>query len=92
MVFSVKVLLCQNIEFGNNESALSCVTSWVMHWGKKDFMVIWIFYYAHVKFIPWIVIGCIELQPILFLSASWMLAGTAELVSIVIIIVVYDAH
>ena len=32
---------------------------------------------------------CIELQPVLFLSANWTLVGTTELVSVVIIVIYY---
>ena len=102
MKFSrVRFHLCWNVKLGSNESALSCITSWVISWsemqnrGRRDFMDIEAFHYAHVvKSILWTVIGCwhrnwyigvyiyncllqpchrfcIELWPVLFLSASW---------------------
>ena len=52
---SVRFNLCQNIEFGKYESALSHITNWVKSWceliklwGRGDFMVIETFYHAHV--------------------------------------------
>ena len=61
----VRFCLCQNVKFGNYESAVSCVTSWVMSWsdmqnqGRRDFIDIGAFHYAHmVKSILWTVIGC----------------------------------
>ena len=52
-------------------------------------MCIYIYIYIYTSLLQSCHGVCIESQPILFLSANWMLAGAAELVSVVI--VVYSA-